>query len=294
MDPDLFKYLAVCLAGVSCAALVYGLLPSQREREAHKRFEDAGEVALSDTSFLRFFRPFFRFFRPVVERLAPERHSRRISKQLVAAGLDRVLSVADFHALQCAMATLFFGCGLLLWKDALTAAPLLVAGLGYPLLWLWDRKKTRQRDISVDLPDMVDMLALSVEAGLDFLAGVKRISETQTEAKSPLVQELRYMYQNIKLGMSTEEALATMANRVDIPEMHSFTAILIQAQKMGSPITQVLKSQAERMRQQRFMKAERLGAAAAQKLLIPMMLCIFPILFLVIFSPYVLKFIYNG
>jgi len=291
MDPAIFKYLALGLAGLSCWALVYSLFPSQRE--VQKRFDKAAPPGRS-VPFLRYFRPFFRFYTPIIEHVASEGRGRRLGRHLVSAGLDRELTPTEFHALQGAMATLFFCCGLLLWKDWMSASLLAVAGLGYPLLWLWERKKTRQRDIAVALPDMVDMLALAVEAGLDFLAGIKRIAETQSDAASPLIEELSYMYQNIKLGMSTEEALASMAGRVDIPEMYSFVAILIQAQKMGSPITQVLKSQAVRMRQQRFMKAERLGAVAAQKLLIPMMLCIFPILFLAIFGPYLLKFVYNG
>lgn len=293
MDPEILRYAAIVLAGLACASLVYGLLPSQREREALKHFDQSGR-ATSEVGLLRAFRPFLGLFRPLALRLIPERHQQRVTKQLTSAGLDRELSAPDFGALQCAMSALFFCCGLMVWKDWLSAATLAVLGLGYPPLWLWDRKRERQQTISAALPDMVDMLALSVEAGLDFLAGIKRIAETQGEAKPALIQELGYMYQNIKLGMSVEEALATMAARVDVQEMHSFVAILIQAQKMGSPITQVLKSQAERMRSQRFMKAERLGVQAAQKLLIPMMLCIFPILFLVIFGPYVLKFVYNN
>jgi len=155
--------------------------------------------------------------------------------------------------------------------------------------------------VALSMPNVVDMLSLSVEAGLDFLAAVKRISELGGQAspdsgskgQDPFVEELQSMYHNIKLGMSTDEALQNMAERVDIQEMYSFVSILVQAQKMGSSIADVLRSQALRMRQQRFMKAERMGATASQKLLIPMMLCIFPILFIIIFSPYLLKFIYD-
>ena len=84
-----------------------------------------------------------------------------------------------------------------------------------------------------------------------------------------------------------------MSDRVELPELYSFTSILIQAEKMGSSISDILKSQAIRMRQERFMKAERAGAIASQKLLVPMMLLIFPIIFIVIFGPYILKFIYK-
>ncbi len=276
----------------SVFAFIYALLPGEKEQKARKQFEEKVEPGEA-TGFINMFRPFFSFFRPLAVRLAWPGYQRRIQKMLVNAGLDRELNVSDFVSFQFLLLVLFFLMGLVLWKTLGSAFSMSLVGLVYPYFWLWDKKRSRQRDIALAMPDVVDMLSLSVEAGLDMLAGIKRICDVSTDSKDPFIQELGYMYHNIKLGMSTEEALNVMADRVDVQEVYSFTSILIQAQKMGSSISEVLKSQAVRMRQQRFMKAERAGAVASQKLLVPMMLCILPVLFIVIFAPYVLKYIYG-
>ncbi len=291
MDPLLYKGLGLLCIFAGIFAFLYALLPGEKQREAKRRFEEQTTPGES-TRFINVFRPLFPIFRPIADILPLERYKRSARKLTITANLDRELSVTDFLCFQMVCLLLFGLMGFMLWKDWFAALLLGAMGVGYPYLWLWEKKRTRQREIALSMPNVVDMLSLSVEAGLDFLASVRRIAEVSRD-KDPFIQELSYMYQNIKLGMSTEEALVTMAERVDIQEMYSFTSILVQAQKMGSSIANVLRSQAERMRQQRFTKAERMGAVAAQKLLIPMMLCIFPILFIIIFGPYLLKFIYN-
>ncbi len=288
---ELLKAGGLLLLFASVFAFIYALLPGDKERKARKQFEE--EIATGEsTGFINMFRPFFTFFKPLAVRLAWPDYQQRIRKMLVNAGLDRELAVSDFVSFQFLVMLLFFLMALALWHNLGSAVPAGLVGLCYPYFWLWDKRRTRQRDIALAMPDVVDMLSLSVEAGLDLLAAVKRVCDVGG-VKDPFVRELGYMHHNIKLGMSTEEALNTMAERVDVQEMYSFTSILIQAQKMGSSISEVLKSQAVRMRQQRFMKAERAGAVASQKLLIPMMLCIFPVLFIVIFAPYLLKYIYG-
>jgi len=136
---------------------------------------------------------------------------------------------------------------------------------------------------------VVDILSLSVEAGLAFNVAVQKVCEIYRKDTDPFVVELYLMDQNIKFGRSRNEALKIMAERVDLMELDSFTSTLIQAEKMGSSISTVLRYQAERMRSERFMKAERLGAQASQKLLVPMMVFIFPVIFIVIFGPYLIQ-----
>lgn len=301
MDPMIYKTLGLLLIFGGLFASVYVLAPAGKGGRTLARFDE--ETILGEkTRLVMLFRPVFPLLRPIAARLPLEGYSRRLKKLIVTAGLDRELNVVDFLCFQMASVLLFGFLALLLWKSWFTAGFVGVLGAAYPYLWLWEKKSSRQREVALSMPNVVDMLSLSVEAGLDFLAAVKRIGEIGGEAggapgqkggKDPFIEELQYMYHNIKLGMSTEEALQTMSERVDIQEMYSFVSILVQAQKMGSSIADVLRSQALRMRQQRFMKAERMGATAAQKLLIPMMLCIFPILFIIIFAPFLLKFIYG-
>jgi tight adherence protein C len=228
----------------------------------------------------------------VVAPFLPESYGQRLAKYLTNAGIERKVSAAEFASFQLVMMGFFCAMGFLLRPGASLPLTFALLGFVYPYWWLYDKKNARQRDIVVGMPDIVDMLALSTASGLDFISGLRRIGELVRE-RNPFVGELKLVYQNIKLGMSTEDALKLMAERVDSAEVHAFVSILIQAQKMGSSIAEVLKGQATRMRQDRFMRAERAGAAAAQKLLIPMMLFLFPIIFGVVFGPYVLKWIYS-
>ncbi len=235
------------------------------------------------------------FYAPLV-RLAgavlPPGYARTLKGSLTTAGIERKLSPEEFLAFQGSMLVIFCLLGWLFKPQFSMVLGFGVLGVFYPYWWLMDKKKARQKAITTAMPDSVDMLALSTASGLDFLAGMKRICDL-TAKRDPFVSELFVAYQNIKLGMSTEDALKTMALRVNTPEMHAFVSILIQAQKMGSSIADVLKLQAIRMRQDRFMRAERAGAVATQKLLLPLVLCLFPIIFGVIFGPYVLKYIYS-
>lgn len=295
MDPLLFKALGLLLVFSGVFMCVYVLAPAGKTKGSVTQFEQ-GTTLGENTRLVMAFSPAFPLLRPLIALAPLEGYRTRLRKIIASAGLDRELSVVDFMAFQLACMLLFALLGLVLWKEWIIAVFVGLIGGGYAYLWLWEKKKSRQQEIALSMPNIVDMLSLSVEAGLDFLAAIKRIGEVGApdgRAKDPFIQELQLMYHNIKLGMSTEEALLTMADRVDIQEMHSFVSIIVQAHKMGSSIADVLHSQAVRMRQQRFMKAERMGAVASQKLLIPMMLCIFPILFIIIFAPYILKFIYG-
>lgn len=235
------------------------------------------------------------FYAPLVRpasAVLPAGYARTLKSSLTTAGIERKLSPEEFLAFQGSMLVIFCLLGWLFKPQFSMVLGFGVLGVCYPYWWLVDKKKARQKAITTAMPDSVDMLALSTASGLDFLAGMKRICDL-TAKRDPFVSELVVAYQNIKLGMSTEDALKTMALRVNTPEMHAFVSILIQAQKMGSSIADVLKLQAIRMRQDRFMRAERAGAVATQKLLLPLILCLFPIIFGVIFGPYVLKYIYS-
>jgi tight adherence protein C len=132
----------------------------------------------------------------------------------------------------------------------------------------------------------VDLLALSTEAGLDFMGAIGKVVE---KAKpSPLVQELEMLLKEIKIGASRAEAMRSMAWRIDLMEINSFVAVLISADEMGASIGKILRQQSEQIRHQRFIRAEKAGAKASQAVLIPMMLFIMPAIFIIIFGPFIL------
>jgi tight adherence protein C len=276
-------------AAVGCA--IFFFLP--RRRESPAKPSAAVEELLGESAGLAaLLRPGYRFLEPLAARIVPDGYLSRIRRFLTTAGIDRILPAEAFVSFQAAMLVIFCLLGMVL--KASPAAILLagVLGLAYPYWWLYDKKALRQKRITQSMPDTVDMLALSTAAGLDFQAGIKRIREINPDP-DPFVAELALVHHNVTLGMSMEGALTLLASRVDTQEMHAFSSILVQAQKMGSSISDILKAQAARMRQDRFLAAERAGAVAAQKLLFPMVVFLFPIIFGVVFGPYVLKFLYN-
>jgi tight adherence protein C len=242
-------------------------------------------------SFWLAFKPIYHLLIPLIHWLPIPGYKSRTNKYVITAGLESQVNGNDILGFQFSIMLVFAFCGFIYFDSYFSIFLAAAAGLAYPYLWLYEKKKQRQEKIKLSMPDVVDMLSLSVEAGLAFNAAVQKVCYIYRHDKDPFVVELYLMDQNIKLGRSREEALKVMADRVDLMELDSFSSILIQANKMGSSIAEVLKSQADRMRSERFLKAEKIGAQASQKLLLPMMVFIFPIIFIVIFGPYVIKMV---
>jgi len=168
----------------------------------------------------------------------------------------------------------------------------IVGGFLLPDQLVKDLKKKRERAIVRALPGSVDVLSLSVEAGLEFLMAIRRLVERG--AAGALRDELATILNDIRLGETRANALKAFAKRVEIPEVSSFVSVLVQADALGASIGPVLQQQAERMRVERFQRAEKEGAKASQKILFPLVLCIFPAVLIVILGPVALNFIYGA
>jgi tight adherence protein C len=152
-------------------------------------------------------------------------------------------------------------------------------------------RQAREREIVRTLPGAVDVLSLSVEAGLEFLIALERL--VKRGMAGPLRDELTAVLNDIRLGTTRSDALRGMAARLEIPQVSSFVSTLVQADLLGASIGDVLKSQAQFLRTERFQRAEKAGGQATQKIIFPMLLFIFPAVLLVIVAPIVLKFIYQ-
>ena len=135
------------------------------------------------------------------------------------------------------------------------------------------------------MPFMVDMLALSVEAGLDFMAAITRVVEKAPE--SALTDEFEILLREVKVGASRAEALRNLAWRINSTVMSSFCATLIAADSVGASIGPILKALSQDIRQKRSADAEKLGAQAATKILFPMMLLVLPAVAIMIFIPFI-------
>ncbi len=168
----------------------------------------------------------------------------------------------------------------------------LLFGFQFPDIWLNGEVKRRQGLIRRALPYVMDLLTLSVEAGLDFVQGVGKVCEKAR--RSPLIEELSFFLGEIQLGSSRQQSLRNLSWRADMQEIRSFSALLIQADILGASVGPVLRAQSDLIRTRRFQAAEQEGAYAAQKILFPLIICIMPAVFVVIFGPIILNFIYGN
>jgi tight adherence protein C len=167
-----------------------------------------------------------------------------------------------------------------------------VFGAFYPLIWVNDQVKKRHLQISRALPYSLDLLTLSVEAGLDFTAALAKVVEKGKAG--PLRDELQLVLKQLKMGKTREEVLKAMIIRVDLPSLSTFVTALIQADKMGTSLGKVLRIQSTQMRIERTQRAEKLANEAPVKMLFPLIACIFPTVFMVLFGPIVFALMFSN
>jgi len=218
-----------------------------------------------------------------------------LRKRLIMAGEPRGLSAEDFIVLQelWAIGSFIFGMVFCLLVDmsVFWSVIFLLAGALYPLMWLRDMVAKRHRLITRALPYNLDLLTLSVEAGMDFQAAVNKVVEKGIQG--PLVDELNYMLSLLKVGRTREEALRIMEERINLPAITSFVNALIQADRMGTSLGKVLRIQSETLRDQRAQRAEKLAQEAPVKMLFPLIAFIFPTVFMVLFGPIIFQFFFG-
>lgn len=165
-------------------------------------------------------------------------------------------------------------------------------GIFYPIIWINDKVTKRHLAISRALPFNLDLLTLSVEAGLDFTAALAKVVEKGKTG--PLRDELNLVLKQLKMGKTREEALKSMILRVDLQALTQFVTALIQADKMGTSLGKVLRIQSTQLRIERTQRAEKLANEAPVKMLFPLIACIFPTVFMVLFGPIVFAFVFNN
>ena len=153
--------------------------------------------------------------------------------------------------------------------------------------------RARQADIMRSFPTFVDLTALTIEAGLDYMSAIERILKNSAK-KSELEVELQKMTNEIQLGYSRRDALKRLALRTGIQEIRSFVGLIIQSDELGTSLVELLRNYATDMRFRRLNKAEKLAAQASTKMLIPLFLFIFPTVFIMMLSPMIKSLITGG
>ena len=162
-------------------------------------------------------------------------------------------------------------------------------GLMLPNLWLALAIKSRKEKIGHGMPDSLDLMVVSIEAGLGIDAALKRVSDEMKSVHPELAEELVLTALETQMGLARSEALKNLATRTDVSEMKSLTAMLIQAERFGTSIAKAVRTHADSMRVKRSQQAEERAAKTAVKLIIPLILFIFPALFVVLAGPAMMK-----
>lgn len=215
--------------------------------------------------------------------------------QFIRAGLRNPNAARVFHAVRASMT---LGPPLLVWSllgsiapetDAAQAALyiLLAAVAGYylPGIWLDSRTSARQAEIRDALPDMIDLLVICAESGLGMDAAINRVSREMARNSKALAEEFYLVALETRAGSTRIAALKNLARRVHLDDLYDLVAMLVQADKFGTSLGESLRIQADIMRTKRMQRAEEAAAKVPAKMLLPLVLFIFPVLMIVLIGP---------
>ncbi len=283
---------AVLLGGF----LTMGVVAERSDaRESLRRLEGYQIQDVRDQEMLapiseRVVNPAVEAFAALAQRFTPQGYRDQVARKLVLGGKAQTVSVDQ----------------VLVWKLAglmsgLVWLPLVLLGLGLtgviafvfvvvlwgasfmlPDVYLARAIDTRRHAIAVQLPDILDLLVISVEAGLGFEQALER---TTSAVPGPLSDEFRRMLRETNFGSSRADALRAMDERCDVPELRTFVVAMLQADTFGVSIVRILRSQADEMRVRRKLRAQQQAQKLPVKMLFPLVFCIFPSIFVVILGP---------
>ena len=224
----------------------------------------------------------------VMKALASASAVSKIERNIMLAGrpegltLGKVLVLKPVLALVGVLILLAIvsdGGGLVTW---LIGIALVVACFFLPDVFVNNRAEARQLEILHELPDVLDQVTISIEAGLGFESAFARIGERR---EGPLADEIVRTVQDMRLGMSRREAYQALADRTDVDDLRSFVKAITQAEQYGVSIATVVRNQSVEMRFRRKARAEAAALRVPVKILFPLMTCIFPVLFVVVLAP---------
>ena len=297
MTPEL---LIAFLAAGAVLLITYGVAARPSEDAVQARLSQL-VVQPRSIAEIELQQPFYeRIVRPTIQRLAKARRRQeggliaRIDSKLERAGYPGGLRGADWVGVKLlsliAFTVIFFLLALLLTGTVVLGFFFAVAGaaVGYiaPEFWLGRKMKARSYAMVLQLPDALDLLTISVEAGLGFDAALAKVVE---KMEGPLIDEYRQALAEVRMGRARRDALRDVANRADAQPVSNFIGAIVQAEQLGVPIAKVLAIQSNQLRIERRQRAEEAAAKAPVKMLFPMVGCIFPTIFIVILGPAIVK-----
>ena len=295
----ILKVLIFGSAFIGTAILTFQVWPDEDQAAVRRRLGVSDEQKQAQyEKLLKWFRPFYSLLVPFIASKELEPQRKKLRRLLLTANLQEEIGPDEFIAFKGVMTIFFpilavFLTGALEVEVPILAWPIIaVLGFYFPDLWVRERIKIRRQKIIRALPYTLDLLTLSVEAGLDFIAAIQRL--VARSRNNALLTEFNQMLKEIRLGTSRSDALRTMSDRLHIEEITSLSTLLIQADQLGASVGSVLRAQSDQMRSQRFQNAESAGARASQLVLFPLVLCIFPSIFIVVIGPTAIGMIQRG
>lgn len=230
-------------------------------------------------------------FVPITKNISSKVQTKGIGRRLVMAGSN--LNVPEFLAFKLLTIILMPLIVYILFRVGMKLLIVsLVIGFFIPDLWLRQKIAKRHREIRRDLPNVIDLLNLCVGAGLDFMLAVNRVIKNFKPC--PLTEELTNFWHENMVGKPRREALRSLASRVGLVELSSFARTLIQADRMGSPVSEALNIQSEEIRIRRFQRGEEMALKAPIKLLFPLLFFILPVVLVIVGGPVLLQFMRGG
>ena len=257
---------------------------------------------------------FHRVVMPLLERLAApggfvvrNANLDEVRMRLMRAGFPSGMTATSFVALKNLVLPVALAIVFVAWVPILegifgSMMPFVVSGTlaaaigalyGYKLpdIWLNIATRRRQTEIQLVLPDMIDLITVSVEAGLSLYGAIQRISG---RFDNPLSEEFQRAMQEVRLGRSNIESMRDLARRVDVDDLSTLISAIVQADMLGLAIANVLRVQSERLREKRTQRAREAAQKAPIKMVIPLVFFIFPALFIVILGPAFIRIMESG
>ena len=295
MSPEI---IIAALAAAAVLLITYGVAARPKEDAVQQRLSQL-VVQPKTLEELELSQPFYdRTVRPLIQRLSQLGRRRdvgmvgRTDARLERAGYPGGLRGADWIGVKflsaIVLGIILLLLGLLLGGPTLGFLFALVGavfGFIIPEYWLGKKIRKRSTEMVLQLPDALDLLTISVEAGLGFDAALAKVVE---KMEGPLIDEFRQALAEVRMGRVRRDALRDVASRADDQSITNFIGAIVQAEQLGVPIAKVLQIQSVQLRILRRQRAEEAAAKAPIKMLFPMVGCIFPTIFIVILGPAVI------
>jgi len=273
----------------SAFSFVVGFMPMEWERRPTLGALGMAPIQKKKKKYSSFFRAMASINKPLAQGTLRQRLSRDLTVGRVNLTPEEFLLVKEigvflilFVTYPSVTADFMFGWGCMGF----------VGGYMVPEFWLKGRIKKIKATMVKELPDAIDLLGLCVNAGLDFMLSLKWVVEKSTP--SVMVDELNTVLQEINVGKTRRDAIKDLAERYQLPDLSTFSRTLIQADKMGTSVTEALNILSEDMRIARYRRGEQLALKAPMKMLVPLLLFIFPVVGILVAGPILVDFMENN